>query len=292
MEAGQHLLVRVKDTSSGEVFERQYTPVSLPWEVRGEGAPRDLATAALTAGAARRQTRQFDLWVRVYPAGKVSPALRDLRPGQVVEVKGPRGAFRYGKGSMSTNNGEAFSLVGHFTMVGGGSGVTPLFQASALLVAARLACALSGFARCAPPPAPQIMRAMVSKPGDATTAHLIYFNHDRRSIMGEEDVRALCERHPRRLRVTFVTSEPCADEDWTGRTGRASLELLRELVGGEVSAAAAEERRPSRSVAWSPLPPQAPERHAALWCGPPAFCEVVAAAVEALGFPPKLRHEF
>lgn len=119
-------------------------------------------------------------------------------------MRGPRGPLRYRPGVLSFDNGRSFAMVSHLLLLGGGSGVTPLVQ---------------------------LMRVMLAKPGDATTAHLVYFNHTRDAIMGEDVIRDIAARSGGRVRVSFVTTEPAAAADWDGVTGRLSADLLRSVVG-------------------------------------------------------------
>ncbi|KAF3328522.1 NADH-cytochrome b5 reductase-like protein [Carex littledalei] len=59
----------------------------------------------------------FDLLIKVYPEGKMSQHFASLRPGEVVEVKGPIEKLRY-KPNMKRQIG----------MVAGGTGITPMLQ--------------------------------------------------------------------------------------------------------------------------------------------------------------------
>ncbi len=104
--AGQHIRVRVpdEDAASGEGKPyREFTPVS-----------------ALQSGGF------FDLAVKVYAQGKVSAALGQVKEDSVIEVSGPRGAFRYNHGVAMW--GGTTHVASALCMAGGGSGVTPLLQ--------------------------------------------------------------------------------------------------------------------------------------------------------------------
>ena len=59
----------------------------------------------------------FDLLVKTYLAGKLSPYLHSLVPGDAVEVRGPVGRFKYTK--------NAYKKIG---FVAGGTGLTPCLQ--------------------------------------------------------------------------------------------------------------------------------------------------------------------
>ncbi|KAF2582487.1 hypothetical protein F2Q68_00000690 [Brassica cretica] len=59
----------------------------------------------------------FDLLIKVYPDGKMSQHFASLKPGDVLEVKGPIEKFKYSP-----------NMKKHIGMVAGGSGITPMLQ--------------------------------------------------------------------------------------------------------------------------------------------------------------------
>ncbi|GFY99771.1 FAD/NAD(P)-binding oxidoreductase [Actinidia rufa] len=59
----------------------------------------------------------FDLLIKVYPEGKMSQHFASLKPGDVVDVKGPIEKLRY------TPN-----MKKHIGMIAGGTGITPMLQ--------------------------------------------------------------------------------------------------------------------------------------------------------------------
>ncbi|KAI7349583.1 hypothetical protein KC320_g5981 [Hortaea werneckii] len=117
---GQHVAIRgsVEDTS----VTRSYTPVS---------NNRDLG--------------RLELLIRIYPDGQLGQYLKALQPGDKVDIRGPKGAMRYRKG-MSKELG----------MVGGGTGITPLFQ---------------------------LIRAICEDKTDTTKISLVYANRSEADIM-------------------------------------------------------------------------------------------------------------
>ena len=88
-----YVLLRFKDTD-GKWVVRPYTPVSCDWEFG-----------------------YFDLLVKKYPNGKMGNHLHSLLVGDRVEVKGP-----YTKLEIDSNT---YANIG---LIGGGSGITPLWQ--------------------------------------------------------------------------------------------------------------------------------------------------------------------
>ncbi|KAL4587296.1 hypothetical protein LXL04_000164 [Taraxacum kok-saghyz] len=111
---GQHISCRGKD-SQGEEVIKPYTPTTLDSDVG-----------------------YFELVIKMYPQGRMSHHFREMREGDYMAVKGPKGRFRYQPGQVRA-----------FGMIAGGSGITPMFQ---------------------------VARAVLENPADKTKVHLIYAN--------------------------------------------------------------------------------------------------------------------
>uniref|UniRef100_M4E4D3 cytochrome-b5 reductase n=1 Tax=Brassica campestris TaxID=3711 RepID=M4E4D3_BRACM len=90
---GQHISCRGKD-AQGEDVIKPYTPTTLD---------SDLG--------------RFELVIKMYPQGRMSHHFREMRVGDHLAVKGPKGRFKYQPGQFRA-----------FGMLAGGSGITPLFQ--------------------------------------------------------------------------------------------------------------------------------------------------------------------
>ena len=112
---GQHLLVRLKHPTTGEMVIRSYTPIS-PTEKKGF----------------------MDVLVKVYfdtkerKGGKMSQAIDALSVGETVEFKGPVGRFEYlGAGRCTINDKRR--QIKTFILVSGGSGITPIYQVRRIL---------------------------------------------------------------------------------------------------------------------------------------------------------------
>ncbi|KAI9739142.1 MAG: hypothetical protein M1834_007355 [Cirrosporium novae-zelandiae] len=110
LPVGQHLLVRLRDSVTGEVIVRSYTPIS---ETSKKG--------------------YLDILVKVYfdtkeaRGGKMSKALDALPTGHSVDFKGPIGKFEYkGQGDCLINGDHIHPE--SFIMICAGSGITPIFQ--------------------------------------------------------------------------------------------------------------------------------------------------------------------
>ncbi|CAL5401596.1 unnamed protein product [Camellia sinensis] len=89
---GQHMSCRGKD-SQGDVI-KPYTPTTLDSDVG-----------------------YFELVIKMYPQGRMSHHFREMREGDYLAMKGPKGRFKYQPGQVRA-----------FGMLAGGTGITPMFQ--------------------------------------------------------------------------------------------------------------------------------------------------------------------
>ncbi|THG07142.1 hypothetical protein TEA_019242 [Camellia sinensis var. sinensis] len=135
---GQHMSCRGKD-SQGEDVIKPYTPTTLDSDVG-----------------------YFELVIKMYPQGRMSHHFREMREGDYLAVKGPKGRFKYQPGQVRA-----------FGMLAGGTGITPMFQEEL----ANLACSfpnrfnvyyvLNQILRCGPPPMNKAMAAHLEALGYA-----------------------------------------------------------------------------------------------------------------------------
>ncbi|XP_022944291.1 NADH--cytochrome b5 reductase 1-like isoform X1 [Cucurbita moschata] len=160
---GQHMSCRGKD-SEGEEVVKPYTPTSLDTDVG-----------------------YFDLVIKMYPQGRMSHHFREMREGDFLAVKGPKGRFKY-----EANEVEAFG------MLAGGTGITPMFQ---------------------------VARAILENPVDHTNVHLIYANATYEDILLKEELDSLASRFPSRFSVYYVLDQP--PEGWDGGVGFVTEEMIR-----------------------------------------------------------------
>ncbi|KAK9141665.1 hypothetical protein Syun_011065 [Stephania yunnanensis] len=114
----------------------------------------------------------FDLLIKVYPEGKMSPYLSSLNPGDVVEVKGPIEKLRY------TPN-----MKKHIGMIAGGSGITPMLQ---------------------------IIEAVLRNPDDNTQLSLLYANISPDDILLKTKLDILEASHPN-LKIFYTVDTPTND---------------------------------------------------------------------------------
>ncbi|KAK7264951.1 hypothetical protein RJT34_32565 [Clitoria ternatea] len=111
----------------------------------------------------------FDLLIKVYPEGKMSQHFASLKPGDVVEVKGPIEKLRY------TPN-----MKKHIGMIAGGTGITPMLQ---------------------------VIEAILKNPDDKTQISLLYANVSPDDILLQEKLDILATSHPN-LKVFYTVDNP------------------------------------------------------------------------------------
>ncbi|CAH9127443.1 unnamed protein product [Cuscuta epithymum] len=160
---GQHISCRGKD-SQGEEVIKPYTPTTLDSDVG-----------------------YFELVIKMYPQGRMSHHFREMRVGDYMAVKGPKGRFKYQSGQVRA-----------FGMLAGGSGITPMFQ---------------------------VARAILENPNDKTKVHLIYANVKFEDILLKEELDGLAASYPDQFKVYYVLNEPPAV--WSGGVGYVSKEMIQ-----------------------------------------------------------------
>ncbi|KAJ8534098.1 hypothetical protein K7X08_007422 [Anisodus acutangulus] len=160
---GQHISCRGKD-SQGEEVVKPYTPTTLDSDVG-----------------------YFELVIKMYPQGRMSHHFREMRVDDYMDVKGPKGRFKYQPGQVRA-----------FGMLAGGSGITPMFQ---------------------------VARAILENPNDTTKVHLIYANVTSEDILLKEELEGLASNYPDRFKVYYVLNQP--PEEWSGGVGFVSKEMIQ-----------------------------------------------------------------
>ncbi|GAB4834943.1 NADH-cytochrome b5 reductase [Ancistrocladus abbreviatus] len=160
---GQHISCRGKD-GQGEEVVKPYTPTTLDSDIG-----------------------HFDLVIKMYPQGRMSHHFRELRVGDYLAVKGPKGRFKYQTGQVRA-----------FGMLAGGSGITPMFQ---------------------------VARVILENPNDKTNVHLIYGNVTYEDILLKEELDNLAAKYPGRFTVDYVLNQP--PEVWNGGVGFITKEMIK-----------------------------------------------------------------
>lgn len=132
-DPGRHLMVKVPIDGGHEI--RYYSPIS-PNFAKG----------------------YFDIMIKSYPEGQVSKYFASLKPGQLVDFKGPVGNFNY-----TTNSSKSLAIVA------GGTGITPILQ---------------------------ILNEIITTPEDVTKISLIYANDTENDILLKEELDEMAEKYP------------------------------------------------------------------------------------------------
>ncbi|PON79539.1 NADH:cytochrome b5 reductase (CBR) [Parasponia andersonii] len=159
---GQHISCRGKD-SQGEEVIKPYTPTTLDTDVG-----------------------YFELVIKMYPQGRMSHHFREMRVGDHLAVKGPKGRFKYVTGQVRA-----------FGMLAGGSGITPMFQ---------------------------VARAILENPKDNTKVYLIYANVTYEDILLKEELDGLATNYAEQFKVYYVLNQP--PEVWDGGVGFVTKEMI------------------------------------------------------------------
>ncbi|XP_038712668.1 NADH-cytochrome b5 reductase-like protein isoform X2 [Tripterygium wilfordii] len=111
----------------------------------------------------------FDFLIKVYPEGKMSQHFASLKPGNVVEVKGPIEKLRY-----SPNMNK------HIGMIAGGSGITPMLK---------------------------VVEAILKNQDDDTQVSLLYANVSPDDILLKQKLDSLAVSHPN-FKVFYTVDNP------------------------------------------------------------------------------------
>ncbi|CAI7838266.1 unnamed protein product, partial [Closterium sp. NIES-53] len=136
-------------------------------------------------------TGHFDLLVKVYPDGKMSRHFFSLKPGDVLEMKGPIPKLPY-QPNMKRSIG----------MVGGGTGITPMLQ---------------------------VIDAILSNPTDHTQVSLVFANTSPADTLLADQLTALAASHPN-FKVYFMVDRAEAGAAWKGGVGFITADVLRKAL--------------------------------------------------------------
>ncbi|CAI5500222.1 unnamed protein product [Closterium sp. Naga37s-1] len=136
-------------------------------------------------------TGHFDLLVKVYPNGKMSQHMFSLKPGDVLEMKGPIPKLPY-QPYMKRSIG----------MVAGGTGITPMLQ---------------------------VIDAILSNPNDHTQVALVFANTSPADILLADQLRALAASHPN-FKVYLMVDRAEAGAAWKGGEGFITADVLRKAL--------------------------------------------------------------
>jgi cytochrome-b5 reductase len=163
---GQH--VAIKASIDGKTVQRSYTPTS-----------NNLDVGVL------------ELVVKVYPDGQLTGKyFANLKIGDEVQFRGPKGAMRY--------------QVGHCTKIGmiaGGTGITPMYQ---------------------------LIRAICEDERDTTEVSLIFANRSEDDILLRDELQTFARRYPKNLKLWFMLDN--APPNWAYGSGFVTADVMREKL--------------------------------------------------------------
>lgn len=160
-----------------------------------EGQPKEVVRS-YTPTSSDNDKGFFDLLIKAYPTGNISKHVANLKIGDKMKVKGPKGAMVY------TPN-----MVRHFGMIAGGTGITPMLQVIKAIHRGRAT-------------------------GDKTEIDLIFANVNSDDILLKDDLDALAARDPK-FRVHYVLNNP--PEGWTGGVGFVTVDMIKEKLPAPAS---------------------------------------------------------
>lgn len=166
----------------------QYINIDFPID----GPDAEPVSRSYSISSAPTEPWTFSITIKRDPSGKVSPWAHDhLRPGTVLDMLGPVGAFHLAD----------YDRRARFLLLAAGAGITPLMS---------------------------MIRTVHSLPGQADVV-LLYHGAAPDSFAFSEELDFLANVDFRIKVIYCLGDRECGDE-WEGRTGRLSTSLLEELV--------------------------------------------------------------
>ncbi|RSL46861.1 hypothetical protein CEP54_013650 [Fusarium duplospermum] len=160
---GQH--VAVKATVNGTSVSRSYTPTS-----------NNLDVGVL------------ELVIKVYPDGSLTGGyFANLKPGDEVLFRGPKGPMQYQRG-----------LCSKIGMIAGGTGITAMFQ---------------------------LIRAICEDDKDTTEASLIFANRSEQDILLRPQLESFARRYPSNFKLWLMLDQ--APKKWVYGTGYVTADVIK-----------------------------------------------------------------
>ncbi|RHZ62478.1 uncharacterized protein CDV56_108811 [Aspergillus thermomutatus] len=168
---GQH--VAIKATIEGQLVSRSYTPTSNNLDLG-----------------------RLELVIKCYPDGLLTGKyLANLKLGDKVQFRGPKGAMRYRNG-----------LCKKIGMIAGGTGITPMYQ---------------------------LIRAICEDDTDTTEISLIYANRSEEDILLRRELESFAAAYPKNLRIWYMLDHP--PQKWAYGKGYVTPAVMREKLPGPSS---------------------------------------------------------
>lgn len=135
----------------------------------------------------KKGSDKLELLVKVYPDGKGSSFIFNLKPGDELEFKGPFVKLAY-----------AANMKKEIGMLAGGTGVTPMLQ---------------------------VLREILDNPEDKTKVTLVFGNQSERDILLRKELDQMVAEHPDQFKVHYMLDS--APEHWNGGKGFVTTDVIR-----------------------------------------------------------------
>lgn len=162
---GQHISVR--GVIGGKEIMRSYTPTSLDTDAEGH----------------------FELLIKSYPQGNISKMFGELKIGDSIEVRGPKGFYEY-----------LPDVFNHIGMVAGGTGISPMYQ---------------------------IIKAIAADPTDETKVTLIYGNQTEEDMLLKAELDNIAASRPNQFKVHYMLDRP-PTAGWNGGVGYITQDIMKQ----------------------------------------------------------------
>jgi len=134
----------------------------------------------------------FDLLVKVYPEGNMSKHIDNLKPGDILEMKGPISKLDY-KPNMKKEIG----------MIAGGTGITPMYQ---------------------------VLLRILDNKDDHTKVSLVFCNRTTDDILLKKELDDLAATHSN-FKVHYMVDRAPADAaSWKGGVGFITKETIKQHI--------------------------------------------------------------
>lgn len=130
----------------------------------------------------------LDLCVKVYPNGKMSQHIDNLKVGDTLDMKGPILKYPY------TPNTKQ-----HIVLIAGGTGITPMMQ---------------------------MLEGILENPSDTTKVTLVFANNTRKDIIMKGKLDGLQKQHHERFKVYYIVAKSGWGMLWKGATGHLDKAML------------------------------------------------------------------
>ncbi|CEQ41949.1 SPOSA6832_03719 [Sporobolomyces salmonicolor] len=225
---GQH--VSVSATINGKLVQRSYTPTSSDddigfFDLLIKVRPRPPSFSFSSRSKEPGKLTMLELASsQSYPTGNISRHFSELKVGDYVDVKGPKGQMRYSP--------EFANKIG---MIAGGTGITPMLVRRLARATSCLNAPLQFLTLLSPRSLSlslfqQIIRAALKNPLDKTQLSLIYANVSFEDILLKAELDRLASEHPEQFKVYYVLNNP--PEGWTGGVGFVNSEMIGKHLPG------------------------------------------------------------